>query len=128
MSYVRALPATQVQTIITRPNDVEQPLAIVEKMQWGASLIATGVGVSGQTMINAGAASYNSLSPAYGVTTTGNPNPMPAGAPNDGTGQPGRVGLQHLRAPPRIALSPDHQDRYLEAVQSGGHCPFAPGC
>src|SRR5262245_23101032 len=33
MSYVRALPATQVQTILTRPNDVEQALAIVEKLQ-----------------------------------------------------------------------------------------------
>jgi hypothetical protein len=31
MSYVRALPAAQVQEIITRPNDVEQPLQIVEK-------------------------------------------------------------------------------------------------
>jgi len=46
MSYVRALPATQVQSIITRPNDVEQPLAIIEKMQWGATLAASGVGLT----------------------------------------------------------------------------------
>src|SRR6185295_10297790 len=36
MSYVRGLPAAQVQEIITRPNDVEQPVVIIEKPQWGA--------------------------------------------------------------------------------------------
>src|SRR5579859_3721911 len=85
MSYVRALPATQVQTIITRPNDVEQPLAIVEKMQWGASLVASGVGVANQPLFNAGAAPY--------ITTSGSnergESPAP-GAPNDGSGAPGR--------------------------------------
>ena len=66
MSYVRALPATQVQAIITRPNDVEQPLAIIEKMQWGAQLAATGVGL---------------------VSGAGD---APSGQPQDGTGSPGR--------------------------------------
>lgn len=46
MSFVRALPATQVQAIVTAPNDVEQPTAIIEKMQWGATLTASGVAVS----------------------------------------------------------------------------------
>lgn len=35
LSYVRALPASQVAEIETRPNDVEQPTRIVEKPQWG---------------------------------------------------------------------------------------------
>jgi hypothetical protein len=91
MSYVRALPATQVQAIITRPNDVEQPLAIVEKMQWGASLIATGVGVQGLPIANAGATPYMGVDPTYGVVSTGAADPMGSpGQPNDGTGQPGR--------------------------------------
>jgi hypothetical protein len=91
MSYVRALPATQVQTIITRPNDVEQPLAIVEKMQWGASLVATGVGVQGLPLMNAGATPYMGVDPTYGVVSTGAADPMGSpGQPNDGTGQPGR--------------------------------------
>ncbi len=77
MSYVRALPATQVQTIITRPNDVEQPLAIVEKMQWGASLVASGVGVANQPLFNAGAAPYVGVDPTYGVATTP-PDILPA--------------------------------------------------
>jgi hypothetical protein len=34
MSYVRALPASQVQTIVSRDNDVEQPTAIIEKPDW----------------------------------------------------------------------------------------------
>jgi hypothetical protein len=33
MSYVRALPATQIEEIVTRTNDVEQPALIVEKLQ-----------------------------------------------------------------------------------------------
>ena len=37
MSYVRGLPASRVQAIVTRPNDIEQPTAIVEKAQWGTS-------------------------------------------------------------------------------------------
>jgi len=91
MSYVRALPATQVQTIITRPNDVEQPLAIVEKMQWGASLVATGVGVQGLPLMNAGATPYMGVDPTYGVVSTGSGDPMGSpGQPNDGTSQPGR--------------------------------------
>jgi len=36
MSYVRGLPAAHVQEIVTRPNDIEQPVAIIEKPQWGA--------------------------------------------------------------------------------------------
>jgi hypothetical protein len=91
MSYVRALPVQQVQTIITRPNDVEQPLAIVEKMQWGASLVSTGVGVEGQPVMNAGSAPYMATDPTYGVVSTGPTDPAAmAGQPNDGTGQPGR--------------------------------------
>ncbi len=91
MSYVRALPIQQVQTIITRPNDVEQPLAIVEKMQWGASLVSTGVGVQGQPIMNAGATPYQATDPTYGVASTGPTDPASmAGQPNDGTGQPGR--------------------------------------
>ncbi|MEP7358603.1 MAG: hypothetical protein ABI847_15245, partial [Anaerolineales bacterium] len=35
MSYVRALPASQVQEIVTRPNDIEQAQTIIEKLQWG---------------------------------------------------------------------------------------------
>jgi hypothetical protein len=35
MSYVRALPASQVEDILTAGNDVEQPVTIVEKLQWG---------------------------------------------------------------------------------------------
>ena len=35
MSFVRALPASQVAEIVTRPNDVEQPLLVVEKPQFG---------------------------------------------------------------------------------------------
>ena len=35
MSFVRALPASQVEEIVTRPNDVEQAMRIVEKLQWG---------------------------------------------------------------------------------------------
>jgi len=34
MSYVRGLPASQVQEIVTRPNDVEQPVWVVEKPSW----------------------------------------------------------------------------------------------
>jgi len=34
-SFVRALPASQVAEIVTRPNDVEQPLQIVEKPHYG---------------------------------------------------------------------------------------------
>jgi hypothetical protein len=91
MSYVRALPATQVQTIITRPNDVEQPLGIVEKMQWGASLVATGVGVAGLPVMNAGATPYMATDPTYGVVAASSADPSAmAGQPNDGTGQPGR--------------------------------------
>jgi len=92
MSYVRALPATQVQTIITRPNDVEQPLAIVEKMQWGASLVASGVGVANQPLFNAGAAPYVTMqSPASSQRGTSATGEQPApGAPNDGSGVPGR--------------------------------------
>jgi hypothetical protein len=37
MSYVRGLPAAHVQEIVTRPNDIEQPVAIVEKPQWSAT-------------------------------------------------------------------------------------------
>lgn len=35
MSYVRAIPAAHVLEIRTRSNDVEQPIEIVEKLQWG---------------------------------------------------------------------------------------------
>lgn len=35
MSYVRAVPASQVLEIETKPNDVEQPTRIVEKLAWG---------------------------------------------------------------------------------------------
>jgi hypothetical protein len=34
MSYVRGLPASQVQEIVTRPNDVEQAVWVVEKPGW----------------------------------------------------------------------------------------------
>ncbi len=37
MSFVRALPASQIDEIVTKPNDVEQATFIVEKMQWGES-------------------------------------------------------------------------------------------
>lgn len=35
MSYLRAIPAAHVLEIRTAPNDVEQPVEIVEKLQWG---------------------------------------------------------------------------------------------
>ncbi len=35
MSYVRGLPASQVQEIVTRPNDVEQAVRVIEKPRWG---------------------------------------------------------------------------------------------
>ncbi|MCC7361223.1 MAG: hypothetical protein IT317_17185 [Anaerolineales bacterium] len=38
MSYVRGLPAGRVQEIVTRPNDIEQATAIVEKPQWSTGL------------------------------------------------------------------------------------------
>ncbi len=38
MSFVRALPASQVAEIVTRPNDVEQPVLIVEKPAYGAEV------------------------------------------------------------------------------------------
>jgi hypothetical protein len=37
MSYVRGLPASQIQEIVTRPNDVEQATLIVEKPIWNAA-------------------------------------------------------------------------------------------
>ena len=64
------------QAIITRPNDVEQPIAIVEKMQWGAALANQGVGVSPQLPFPSGAA--GDASPADGTGAGRGPWTWPA--------------------------------------------------
>ena len=91
MSFVRALPATQVQAIITRPNDVEQPLAIIEKMQWGASLAATGVGLLPSPILPTQDRGGRAGDPASDVLGRCEGERPMSGSPNDGTGQPGRA-------------------------------------
>ncbi len=44
MSFVRALPASQVAEIVTRPNDVEQPLLVVEKPHFPQGAFGSGEG------------------------------------------------------------------------------------